>query len=180
MEAKRLRAFLVGWRARLALAQLRRELSGIDDDSALPPDEAIERFVSHHTQLLGILARLHHEPALKGLAPLAAKSLQNVDSAKAFTEGLSLSPQRADAMYPKPSQDPDALLVEVRAAELLGVSTRTLQAWRSQGCGPPFVRVGRAIRYRRRDLLSWIQNNTIHPQAVSRLPATPTATPHHG
>jgi hypothetical protein len=58
-------------------------------------------------------------------------------------------------------RDPDALLVEVRAAELLGLSTRTLQAWRLKGEGPAFVRAGRAIRYRRRDLVSWVEANTV-------------------
>ncbi len=59
------------------------------------------------------------------------------------------------------SKDTDALLVEIHAAELLGLSTRTLQAWRSTNRGPAFVRAGRAIRYRRRDLLAWIETNTI-------------------
>jgi hypothetical protein len=27
--------------------------------------------------------------------------------------------------------------------------------------GPPFVQVGRAVRYRRRDLIAWIDANTI-------------------
>lgn len=54
------------------------------------------------------------------------------------------------------TSDPDALLVEVHAAKLLAVSTRTLQAWRRKNFGPPFVRLGRGIRYRRTDLLSWV------------------------
>lgn len=55
----------------------------------------------------------------------------------------------------------DALLSEVDAADLLGLSTRTLQCWRLQETGPAYVRAGRAIRYRRRDLLEWIDANTI-------------------
>jgi hypothetical protein len=58
-------------------------------------------------------------------------------------------------------KDIDALLVEVRAAELLGLSTRTLQAWRCSCRGPAFVRAGRAIRYRRRDLIAWVEANTV-------------------
>lgn len=57
--------------------------------------------------------------------------------------------------------DPDALIAEVQAADFLRISIRTLQAWRCQGAGPAFVRVGRAIRYRRRDLLAWIEVNTV-------------------
>jgi excisionase family DNA binding protein len=57
--------------------------------------------------------------------------------------------------------DLDALLTEVQAAKLLNLSTRTLQAWRIRGVGPPFVQAGRAVRYRRRDLLAWIDANTV-------------------
>jgi Helix-turn-helix domain len=65
-------------------------------------------------------------------------------------------------MYPSSKPvDVDALLAEVYAAELLGLSSRTLQAWRTKGVGPAFVRAGRAIRYRRRDLLIWIDANTV-------------------
>jgi Helix-turn-helix domain len=57
--------------------------------------------------------------------------------------------------------DPDALLGETHAAQLLNLSTRTLQAWRLTSRGPAFVRAGRAVRYRRRDLLAWIDANTV-------------------
>lgn len=56
--------------------------------------------------------------------------------------------------------DPDALLHEEQAAEFLKLSVRTLQAWRVKSTGPRFVRAGRAIRYRRRDLIAWIEENT--------------------
>ncbi|WP_245334268.1 helix-turn-helix domain-containing protein [Bradyrhizobium guangdongense] len=52
-------------------------------------------------------------------------------------------------------------MAEVQAADFLRVSIRTLQAWRCRGAGPAFVRVGRSIRYRRRDLLAWIELNTV-------------------
>lgn len=63
----------------------------------------------------------------------------------------------------RPSRDTESLLAEIYAAELLGLSSRTLQAWRSRNEGPPFVRVGRAVRYRRQDLLDWVGQNTIAP-----------------
>jgi excisionase family DNA binding protein len=53
--------------------------------------------------------------------------------------------------------DPNPLLCEIYAAKLLAVSSRTLQAWRRKEYGPPFVRVGRAIRYRQADVLEWIE-----------------------
>ncbi len=52
--------------------------------------------------------------------------------------------------------DPDALLRPDQAAQLIGLTTRFLEARRLRGGGPPFVRISaRAIRYRRRDLLAW-------------------------
>jgi hypothetical protein len=65
---------------------------------------------------------------------------------------------------PNGNVDDEKLLTEVQAADLLRLSARTLQAWRSQGAGPPFVRAGRAIRYRRSALLSWTIDNTVVPQ----------------
>lgn len=53
------------------------------------------------------------------------------------------------------SFDPDLHLPESAAAHLLGVTPRTLQAWRLRGGGPPFVRISlRCVRYRRRDLIA--------------------------
>ena len=61
------------------------------------------------------------------------------------------------------SRDAESLLAEIYAADLLGLSSRTLQAWRSKNEGPPYVRVGRAVRYRRQDLLDWVGQNTVAP-----------------
>ncbi|MFH1346534.1 MAG: helix-turn-helix domain-containing protein [Pseudomonadota bacterium] len=54
----------------------------------------------------------------------------------------------------------DALLTEDEAADSLRISFRTLQAWRLKAVGPPFVRVGRTIRYRRGCIKAWIKLNT--------------------
>lgn len=54
----------------------------------------------------------------------------------------------------------DGLLTEPQAADFLNLSVRTLQAWRIKLAGPDFVRAGRAIRYRRSDLVAWIEANT--------------------
>lgn len=59
--------------------------------------------------------------------------------------------------------DSEALLTEAEAADFLRLSVRTLQAWRIRIAGPAFVQVGRAIRYRRRDLIAWIEANTVSP-----------------
>ena len=53
----------------------------------------------------------------------------------------------------------DQLLTERQAAAALLVSVKTLQAWRVQGRNLPFVRVGRKIAYRVRDINEFIERN---------------------
>lgn len=57
--------------------------------------------------------------------------------------------------------DQDRLLCEKSAARFMGLSIRTLQAWRHRSVGPSYVRAGRAIRYRLQDLTTWIASNTV-------------------
>lgn len=56
---------------------------------------------------------------------------------------------------------PEPLLTEIQAAELLNLSTRTLQAWRIKGGGPRFLKLGRAIRYRQADLNGWLETRAL-------------------
>ena len=48
-------------------------------------------------------------------------------------------------------------LTTPEAAEILGLRAGTLEAWRVRGGGPNFLRLGRAIRYRREDLLAFME-----------------------
>ncbi len=44
-----------------------------------------------------------------------------------------------------------------RLSEELGISCRTVEAWRISGDGPPFVRLGRSlVRYRRQHVDEWL------------------------
>jgi excisionase family DNA binding protein len=53
------------------------------------------------------------------------------------------------------------LLDDKAAAELLDVSPGTLSVWRSTGRYKlPFLKVGRKVRYRRADLLAWLESRT--------------------
>jgi excisionase family DNA binding protein len=42
-------------------------------------------------------------------------------------------------------------------AEYLGVPVKTLYRWRYLGVGPPALRVGRHVRYRRSDVERWVE-----------------------
>ncbi len=48
------------------------------------------------------------------------------------------------------------LLTEQQVAELLQVKIKGLQAGRSRGGGPPFVKLGRCVRYRLEDLEAFL------------------------
>ncbi len=60
-------------------------------------------------------------------------------------------------------KNPD-LINELEAAELLGCSRRTLQSWRSERRGPPFVKLGNRrfsrVRYLRAELERWLTART--------------------
>lgn len=52
----------------------------------------------------------------------------------------------------------DWLVDEKEAASILCYSVRALQNWRHRGGGPKYVKVSaRSVRYRRRDLLEWVE-----------------------
>jgi len=43
-----------------------------------------------------------------------------------------------------------------QAAAYLGFTRKNLEHWRSAGCGPTYFKVGRHVRYGRRDLDAWM------------------------
>ncbi|HVT18316.1 MAG TPA: helix-turn-helix domain-containing protein [Thermoanaerobaculia bacterium] len=51
------------------------------------------------------------------------------------------------------------LLSTPRAAEYCGLSPRTLEKKRTTGGGPPFVKLGKRVRYCLSDLDAWIVQN---------------------
>ena len=54
-------------------------------------------------------------------------------------------------------------------ARLLGCSPAALTKFRTQRRGPPFVRIGRLIRYRRLDLVRWVKLQRVSPE-LSAMP----------
>jgi hypothetical protein len=43
---------------------------------------------------------------------------------------------------------------------VLGLRPNTLAQWRISGDGPAFVKLGRAVRYRRADIERWLEGQT--------------------
>ncbi|HCJ28960.1 MAG TPA: DNA-binding protein [Pseudomonas sp.] len=68
-------------------------------------------------------------------------------AAHRFSEAVSLSPTD--------------LLTPDQLAAALGLSHRTLAAWRSnRRGGPAWVKCGSSVRYRRQDVAAWLDSQT--------------------
>ncbi|WP_346232010.1 helix-turn-helix domain-containing protein [Parafrigoribacterium mesophilum] len=48
-----------------------------------------------------------------------------------------------------------AFLTQAEVAVLLGVPERTLEGWRLTKCGPPWLKLGRHVKYDGDDVLAW-------------------------
>ena len=89
---------------------------------------------------------------------------------------------------PVPETPPDAgLLLPWEAAlflnfEDLKSGEKLLRDWRSRGTGPRYVRFGGLVRYRRADLVAWLDSQTVDPtteprpgKRITRRPVAATA-----
>ncbi len=64
-------------------------------------------------------------------------------------------------MTKQSQQSDEQLLGAAEAAEMLKVSPGTLAVWRSSGrYALPFVKVGRHVRYRVRDIEGWLETRS--------------------
>lgn len=61
---------------------------------------------------------------------------------------------------PVQSGDPDELLGTPEFAAWVGISPGWARIMRLRGGGPKFVKVGSAVRYRRGDVLAWLESRT--------------------
>ena len=68
----------------------------------------------------------------------------------------------------------DQPMTESEAASRLGLKVATLRAWRHQGRGPAYVRLGRAVRYLAIDIDDFLNSNRHNPrQTATRERSTP-------
>lgn len=95
-----------------------------------------------------------------GVSPFQYGAEEILAATTTLTQGGSASglPDQEDAAprKPKRSRLKFPLLDEKEVAKILRCSHRTLQGWRLSGKGPPFVKIGRIIRYRRSDVEDFI------------------------
>ena len=60
------------------------------------------------------------------------------------------------------STNPPDLMDTTQAATFFGVQPQTMTLWRTQSRGPSYVRVCSAIRYRKEDLISYIEKRQVN------------------
>ncbi len=53
------------------------------------------------------------------------------------------------------------LMTVEQAAKYLGLAVSTLNKWRCLGEGPIFIKMGRAVRYRQKDLETYIKGHSL-------------------
>lgn len=83
---------------------------------------------------------------------LEAEAL-HAEAVAALEDAGGTPPDAAPATaVPAPLPAPGDYLTTREAAALLGLSVRGLEAMRKRGQGPPYKRIGRAVRYLRADL----------------------------
>lgn len=76
-------------------------------------------------------------------------------------DGTPKRPYKQSTIMTATAKRDAAFLTEKEAAILLSISFRTLQAWRHRKIGPPYVRVGRAIRYEEDALVAWMRARSV-------------------
>ena len=60
------------------------------------------------------------------------------------------------------------LVADEDADPIFGNSKISRGRWRSQGRGPPFIKIGRKIFYRREKLADWLRNRESNSTAESK------------
>ena len=72
----------------------------------------------------------------------------------------------------KPAATP-LLLTEAAAERFSGISRYTLRGFRRQRCGPTVVQVGRSVRYRPEDLVSFVNEHVVPPGDMPKVKRRP-------
>src|SRR5262249_30565203 len=68
------------------------------------------------------------------------------------------------------SSSENQILTDIEGADRLGVSRFTVRSWRLKGVGPRFLKMGRAVRYRSRDVDEYERQALVETQAPSDHP----------
>src|SRR5262245_1308191 len=72
---------------------------------------------------------------------------------RSILEGLNAE---AEAAHPTSGPVLEGLITEAETARELNRCARTLKRWRSARTGPPFIRIGTEVYYRREAVRAWV------------------------
>lgn len=61
----------------------------------------------------------------------------------------------------------EKLMDQGEVADMLGLSTKTLESWRWRKVGPRYLKIGRLARYRMSDVMAYIQG-LIEKEAINQ------------
>lgn len=139
----RSRAALARVDAELAAARVRRERLALEREMA-PYVAGCRDPEDLDVAIAGVEA---------SIAELEADREDLVGGAPAGTPTVAVPLVAPANDVPAPDAPAPEYLTTREAAALLGVSVKGLEALRARSEGPPFIRLGRAVRYRRDDLL---------------------------
>jgi predicted DNA-binding transcriptional regulator AlpA len=53
-------------------------------------------------------------------------------------------------------------------AEELGIRPQTPAAWRNRNQGPPYLKIGRLVRYRPSHVKEWLKSRVVQPTGAQR------------
>ncbi len=57
----------------------------------------------------------------------------------------------------------DIRMKPAEVAQMLGISTRTLNRWHALRFGPPRCKIGRVVLYRKSAIFAWLEANEMKP-----------------
>ncbi len=55
----------------------------------------------------------------------------------------------------------DEAIDQAETARVTGTPERTLEAYRCRGGGPRYIKIGRRVRYIRRDVFAWLKRHRV-------------------
>ena len=82
-----------------------------------------------------------------------------MDTIKSIAEGIAgaVADRVADLLRRNDKPINPEYLTANQVAQMTGFSQKALEAYRSQRVGPPFLKVGKNVRYRAADVRAWIE-----------------------
>ena len=63
----------------------------------------------------------------------------------------------------QPGANQSNLLTREEAADRLGLRPQTLAAWATRDQGPPYIKLGRSVRYPDTELDAWLASRLVRP-----------------